>query len=236
MFITKHLLGFQPKTSLVAFIRHLSYIVFISLALAGCSNATPPTGEAQYPMEDQYALSIREEYAECRRNNNPMAKFFCNCRILEKQCKGPRKLQHGDWNTVEFWPSDDPAEREVQFILFLSYDILGDLAPLDTGVVMTCVNGISELNAFVGNDIDAESKPVVNIDNVKFEATLDIAGDDHVLGFVDNRKAYKAMRKSHRLTVSFFEIGGTEKNLEFDTLGFDEAAKGWETLCSPVKI
>lgn len=216
---------------------------FKSVAVGGClltAMLIPAFTSAQQdnfqdPMEDAYSQEIRQAYAECRQKGNPIAQFFCNCRVLEKQCEAPRKLEHGDWNTVEYWPSSDPAKREVQFVLMLSYDIIGDLAPADTGIVVTCMAGVSELHAFVGDDISPEDPFTVHIDNKPVSAAFEEIEDNYLISFQNNRAAYNALRKSDRLTVSFISGEGETSELEFDTFGFDQVSKGWDKLCSKIE-
>jgi len=130
---------------------------FNAVAVSAKTNATDP-------MQDKYSQEVRDAFARCREEKNPMTQSFCNCRVLEQQCETPRRLEHGDWHTVEYWPSDVEAEREVQFVLFMDYDILGEFAPIDTGLVMICMRGQSEVNVFIGalrvvyNDLEGEHR------------------------------------------------------------------------------
>lgn len=199
----------------------------------GITSLAGPQGQASKdPMEDKYSKTIRAEFAQCRRENNPMSQFFCTCRVLNKQCEAPRRLEHGDWYTVEFWPSDDETEREVQFILMMDYDILGDFAPIDKGIVLTCMAGVSEINVFVGEHVNPDVKPVVTIEEKTYSGTFVPEGGAYILAFDDNAKVYAALDKGKEMLVSYKDMEEKVRRLEFDTFGFDNVSKGWEKLCT----
>jgi len=212
----------------------ISLITFgLTMAIAGFAG----TQERQTldPMEDKYSLEIRNEYAQCRKEKNPMAQYFCTCRVLEKQCEAPRRIDHGDWNTVEFWPSDDARDREVQFILFMAYDILGDFSPINKGVVMTCMAGVSEVNVFVGENVDPDITPTVTINDVGYTAAFENEDGSYILGFEETSKIYRALGSGKEMLITYTDMEETERNLTFDTFGFDNVSQGWETLCTSPK-
>lgn len=184
------------------------------------------------PMEDKYSKAVRAEFARCRIEKSPVSQFLCSCRVLEKQCEAPRRLEHGDWYTVEFWPSDDEDEREVQFILLMNYDILGDFAPINKGIVLTCMQGISEINVFVGEDVNPDVSPVITIGKTKFEGSYVKQGSAYILAFADDAKVYSALDDGKEMLIAYIDMEENERELEFDTFGFDNVSKGWESLCT----
>jgi len=206
-------------------------VIALGLSWGIASFATLKNDTNSDPMEDKYSKAIRAEYAKCRTENNPMAQFFCTCRILEKQCDAPRRLEHGDWNTVEYWPSDDKLEREVQFILFADYDILGDFAPINKGIVVTCFAGFSDFNVFIGENVNPDKIPDVMIDSQLHQASFENQDGSWILGFKKSDQAYRALRDSKEMSIIFTDMENDEKTLEFDTFGFDNVSKGWEKLC-----
>lgn len=196
-------------------------------ALAGPQDTRYPD-----PMQDKYSQKIRADYAKCRKEKNPMSQFFCTCRVLEKQCEVPRRLEHGDWYTVEFWPSDDEAEREVQFILLMDYDIIGDFAPMDQGIVLTCMSGVSEINIFVGETVNPDVPPLVTTEEERFDASFVKEGGAYILELKDDAKLYGALSKNKDILVSYTDMEDNKQNLEFETFGFETVSKGWEKLCT----
>ena len=104
--------------------------IFFSVATIICilvpNLALAQAKSSNGPMEDEYSQTIRAEYAKCRDLNNSLSRFLCSCRVAAMQCDSPRRLEHGDWSTIEYWPSTEESEREVQFILLMKYDLLGD--------------------------------------------------------------------------------------------------------------
>ena len=205
----------------------------IALALSwGIASLAGPQGHVSPdPMEDKYSKAIRAEFAECRKEKNPMSQYFCTCRVLEKQCEVPRRLEHGDWYTVEFWPTDDEAEREVQFVLMMDYDILGDFAPIDKGIVLTCMRGVSDINVFLGEHVNPDVEPTIIVGETKFKGTFVEEGGAYILGVTDNVKIFAALDKGKEMLISYSDMEENERNLEFDTFGFDNVSKGWEKLC-----
>ncbi len=197
------------------------------VSLAGSQNLEQPD-----PMHDQYSQAVRAEYAQCRKEKSPLSQYFCTCRVLEKQCEAPRRLEHGDWYTVEFWPSNDEDEREVQFILMMDYDILGDFAPFDNGIVLTCMAGGSDLNVFMGRDVDPDVEPVVTIGETDFNGSFIREDDAYILEFENNDKVFSVMTGGTKMTISYRDIEEKEREIEFDTFGFDNVSRGWEKLCS----
>lgn len=214
--------------------RFWSALSLIALGLSwGITSLAGPQGHiSPDPMEDKHSKAVRAEYAKCRKEKNPMSQFFCSCRVLEKQCEAPRRLEHGDWYTVEFWPSDDEAEREVQFILMMDYDILGDFTPIDKGIVLTCMRGVSDINVFAGEHVNPDVEPVVTIGEVTFKGAFAEEGGAYILGFADNAKVYAALDKGKEMLISYSDMEEKTRNLEFDTFGFDNVSKGWEKLCT----
>jgi len=206
--------------------------IALGLSLGIASLAGPQGYEPPDPMEDKYSKTIRAEFAKCRKENNPMSQFFCSCRVLEKQCEVPRRLEHGDWYTVEFWPSDDVAEREVQFILMMDYDILGDFTPIDKGIVLTCMRGVSDIHVFVGEHVNPDVEPVVLIADEEFKGKFVQEGGAYILEFKNTAKVFSAIGKDTEMLVTYSDMEETERRLEFDTFGFDNVSKGWEKLCS----
>jgi len=184
------------------------------------------------PMQSKYSQEIRKAFAECRAENSPLSQYFCTCRVIEKQCEGPHRLEHGNWNTVEFWPSDNESEREVQFILFLDYEAMDDFAPLESGLVTTCVQGNSEVNLFIGNDVDTEVAPTIWMDHKIISSEM--ANDDGslVISFPDENKMFEMLRTGRVLRAEYQDIEGVEKQAEFDLFGFDEVSRGWDKLCT----
>jgi len=207
-------------------------VIALGLSWGVASFAGPQSYEQPDPMEDKYSKAIRAEYAKCRKEQNPMSQFFCTCRVLEKQCEVPRRLEHGEWYTVEFWPSDDEAEREVQFILMMDYDILGDFTPIDKGIVLTCMAGVSDINVFVGEHVNPDVPPVVTIEDNTFKGSFAQEGGAYILGFENNAKVYGAIGQSKEMLVTYTDMEENERKLEFDTFGFDNVSKGWEKLCT----
>lgn len=207
--------------------------IILIFALTVIAIADPQTPNSD-PMEDKYSQKVREEYAKCRKEKNPMSQFFCTCRVLDKQCEAPRRLEHGYWNTVEYWPSDDEAEREVQFVLLADYDILGDFSPVNKGIVVTCIAGVSNFNIFVGGNVDPDKSPLVMIDTEMHEASFENEDGSWILDFEKSEKAFKALRSSKEMAVNFIDMDNDDKSLEFDTFGFDNVSKGWEKLCMSV--
>jgi|GEM_PF-6945938 len=190
----------------------------------------PPASDLD-PMQDKTSLEVRDAFAKCREVENPMSQFFCNCRILEKQCEAPRRAEHGQWNTVEYWPTNNEADREVQFILFMNDDLLSALSPVDTGLVMTCLGGISDLNVFVGQDVDPDTKPLAMIGEETFKGAFKEDNGDWILGFEDNDKIYRALSKGRTMDLTYRNMENAERSLEFTITGFGNVTKGWEPLC-----
>lgn len=193
--------------------------------------ATTLSVAAADPMQDQTSLIIREQFAQCRDMGSEIEQYYCTCSVLEKQCEAPRKLEHGDWNTVEYWPSNDEADREVQFVLFASYDMLGEAIPVNSGMVMTCMAGNSDLKIFVGNDINESVAPVIDIDGQSFEADYYTEDGEYLLGMQNTDTIYDAMKASKRLGVVFQKSDGTDVIAEFQTFGFEAVTLGWQNLC-----
>lgn len=214
--------------------RFWSGLTFLALGLY-CSVAAlagPQDIHSPDPMQDKYSQRIRADYAKCRKETNPMSQFFCTCRVLEKQCKVPRRLEHGDWYTVEFWPSDDESQREVQFILLMDYDIFGDFAPIDQGIVLTCLSGASDINIFIGEAVNPDIKPVVAIQKDRFEASFVQEGGAYILEFENDAKVYSALGQNKDILISYTDMEENKRNLEFETFGFENVSKGWEKLCT----
>lgn len=207
-------------------------VIALGLSWGIASFAGPQSDLTPDPMEDKYSKTIRAEYAKCREEKNPMSQYFCTCRVLEKQCEVPRRLEHGNWYTVEFWPSNDEAEREVQFILMMEYDVLGDFTPIDKGIVLTCMTGLSDINIFVGEHVNPDVKPHVTIGTDTFKGSFVQEGEAYILGFENNAKLYGAIGKGSEMLVTYTDMEETERKLEFDTYGFDNVSKGWEKLCT----
>ena len=183
------------------------------------------------PMNDKYSMDARAQFAECRALNSPIAEFLCNCRTVEQQCEAARHPQHGAWKTVEYWPSDDEADREVQFLLFMDYDILGGFDVLNTGLVMTCMQGVSDFNVFVGQFIDPESPPFVSIAGEKFEAKFLQHDEQWYVNMPKTKAVYSALQNARFMTVDFTDFEETAVSLEFETEGFTQVTLGWEKVC-----
>jgi len=205
-------------------------LILAALAVNVAAYASPP-GSNGDPMQDEQSREIRDDFAKCREVDNPMSQFFCNCRVLEKQCEAPRHTEHGQWNTVEYWPTENEADREVQFILFMNYDILGGFSPVDTGLVLTCLGGNSDFNIFVGEDVDPDSKPRVEIGDDIFDAGFEHVEGDWIVGFEDNPQIFKALSESDEMGVTYRDLEDNERSLEFATAGFNAVTKGWEPVC-----
>lgn len=209
----------------------LIFILLVNLVFAIIANSQ----KEDNPMESAYSIEIRKEYEKCRELDSPVAQYLCSCRILEQQCEAPRKDIHGNWNTVEYWPSNDPAEREVQFILFMSYDSLGDFRPNGYGVVYTCMGGESELNVFLGNDVDETVSPLIFIGDEEIEGFIFEDQENYMVEFSDTKKIFNTLANSKEISVTFEDFEGNENFLEFDSAGFVNAAKGWERVCESHK-
>lgn len=201
--------------------------VFSSLCLA-----SPPDPAPADPMHGDYSESVRKEYAKCRQGENMTSAFFCACELLEAQCTGPRRPEHKGWNTVEFWPSDNEAEREVHFMLFVDYDFLGEFAPLNTAIVFTCMAGTSDLNVFLGQNVEQNIKPIVTTDHAEYQASFEDDDGDAILRFDDMPEAQAALMRGGAMSVSYMDTEENERNLEFNTSGFSHVTQGWESLCT----
>lgn len=204
----------------------------LSLTFSSACSASPQDEHSENPMQDKYSQLIRAEYAKCREEKNPMSQFFCSCRLLEQQCEAPRRPEHGDWNTVEFWPSNDESQREVQFILFMDYDILGDFSPMNKGVVLTCMAGISELTVFVGDNVNPDVRPFVTIHETEVQASFVNEEGAYMLEFGNTPKVYSALETGEEMLISYTDMEDIPRSLEFNTYGFASVSKGWETLCT----
>jgi len=207
-------------------------ISLVSLLIATALLAVTAYGQGADPMQDKYSKEIRAEYSKCRDLISPISQFFCACRVLEKQCEGPRKLDHGNWNIVEFWPSDEEAEREVQFVLFLEYNLLGSFDVLGSGAVMTCIRGHSEFTVFLGYEVDPTVPAQVRIGDVSYHGVFDQEGGDVILTFEDTAKIYKALEESDVMIVTYTDLEKGRQTTEFDIFGFKAVTQGWEKLCT----
>jgi len=220
----KHIDIFSKRRLILAFL-FLLLANFLAVLLANAQTEVNP-------MESRYSQEIREEYRACRELESPVAQYLCTCRVLEKQCQVPRKDVDGNWNTVEFWPSDDPADREVQFILFMSYDTLGDFRPDAFGVVYTCMAGEADLHVFLGDDVDESATPVVSIGDQEVEGEIFEDEDRFLIEFFNATRVFSALKKSEKISVMFEDLEGNENFLEFDSKGFANVSKGWEPVCA----
>jgi len=204
-------------------------VSLMTLLLGFGASAQEQTYHQEDPMESRYSKTIRAEYTKCREKKDPTTQFFCTCKLLEEQCAAPRRLEHGNWNTVEFWPSNDPSEREVQFILFPDFDFLGDFAPINKGIIMTCMGGVSEVNIFVGDNVDSNVEPEFYIGETAAKARF--IKEDKLFTFDEPEAVYAAFEKGEDVMISYTDLEDIERVLEFDTYGFDHVSKGWEKLC-----
>lgn len=209
-----------------------TFLSFSMLLMSAASSlAQSSSRKTADPTQDKYSQAVREAFSKCRAETSPMTQFFCTCRVLESQCEAPRRLEHGDWNTVEYWPSNNEADREVQFVLFVDYDILGEFAPLDTGLVLTCMGGVFDFNVFLGDNVYFETAPIAMIGNVKIDSEYDVETGSLMLKFKSGRDGFDVISNNDNLYISYIDLEDKEHSFEFDVYGFDEVSKGWETLC-----
>jgi len=206
------------------FVLVLILMFFNAVAVSAKTNATDP-------MQDKYSQEVRDAFAKCREEKNPMTQFFCNCRVLEQQCETPRRLEHGDWYTVEYWPSDDEAEREVQFVLFMDYDTLGEFAPIDTGLVMICMRGQSEVNVFIGENIDPFMAPELSVDDINIRSRFSEELGSVIVNFENAKEAFYTLSEGQTLRVVYDDLEGEHHEAEFELFGFDQVSQGWDSLC-----
>lgn len=204
-------------------------LLVLALSLWIAASAQSQDLQTEDPMESRYSQAIRAEYAKCRGMQDATTQFFCTCKLMEEQCESPRGLGHGDWNTVEFWPSNDPAEREVQFVLFSEFDFMGDFAPINKGLIMTCMAGISEINIFVGDNVDPHLDPVFYLGDELAKASYDT--ENKMFTFDDPSSIYAALIRGEDVSITYNDLEDEERVLDFETYGFDNASKGWEKLC-----
>jgi len=203
------------------------FIILLCLWIVSFANA-----QEQYPedpMESETSQLVRAKFAVCREEKDLALRYLCTCKVLEEQCISPRKLTDGDWKTVEFWPSENPAEREVQFILFADIDALGEFAPINKGLVVTCMAGIAEINIFVGEDVDESDNPVVYLGDKASETSFD--REDNLFTFTNVAEIYGAILMGDTLRLTYSDNEKIERELYFDTFGFDNVSKGWGKLC-----
>ncbi|MEP3655645.1 MAG: hypothetical protein ABJO36_12180 [Litorimonas sp.] len=204
-------------------------LLLLILAIWITASAQAQISSAEKPMESKYSKSIRLEFAKCREKKDLVSQYLCNCEVLAKQCEAPRSLEHGDWNTVEFWPSNNPSEREVQFILFAELDLFGDFAPLNKGIVMTCMAGISEINVFVGNNVNPDVDSTFFLGEKSASVAFDL--EDNIFTFEEPSVVYDAFQRGEDVSITYTDTEENERVLEFETYGFDTVSKGWEELC-----
>ncbi len=220
----KHSELFSKRRLFLAFL----FLLLVNLMMVFAANAQTD----ENPMESQYSQDIRNEYKACRALDSPVAQYLCACRVLEKQCAVPRKDIHGFWNTVEYWPTDDPADREVQFILFMEYDSLGDFRPDAYGVVYSCMAGEADLHIFLGDDVDESISPIVLMGDTELDGEI-LEDEDHFLiEFFNTTRVFNTLKQSDKITVVFEDLEGNENYLEFNSQGFANASKGWEPVCA----
>jgi len=226
--IAKHFSLISKRRLFLAFL----FLLLANLAFAILANAQTLDMSNENPMESKYSQEIRNEYKACRELESPVAQYLCTCRVLEKQCRVPRKDLHGNWNTVEYWPTEDPADREVQFILLMKYDSLGDFSPDAFGVVYTCMAGEADLHVFLGDDVDQSISPIVFIGDDEVEG--EILEDDgrFLIEFFNKTRVFNTLETSKNISVIFEDFDGNENFLEFDSRGFANVSKGWEPVCS----
>lgn len=225
-----HSHGNQANSSLRCLVSAHTLIALICLSASQFAEAQTQLPED--PMEDKYSQAIRAEYSKCRELTNALSRFLCSCRLLAVQCDAPRKLEHGDWNTIEFWPSKDAKDREVQFILLMNYDILGDFNPLNEGVVLTCREDFTGLDIFLGSDLNPDIKPVVTIGKKTYESDLRKDEDAYILNFKYEEKLFAALKRDLEITVKYSDSSKAKHSIMFDTFGFSQVTNGWEKLCA----
>ena len=204
-------------------------LLILMISLWVTSSALSQDYQPIEPMESRYSKAIRAEYAKCREKQDVTTQFFCMCKLLEEQCSAPRRLEHGDWNTVEFWPSDNPNEREVQFILFAEIDFMEGFSPINKGLVMTCIAGISEINIFVGENVDPSTDPVLYVGDDFVKVSFDV--ENKMLAFDDPATISTAFERRADVSITYTDLEDVERVLNFETYGFENVSKGWEKLC-----
>jgi len=224
----KHFNLISKRRFILAFL----FLLLANLLMVFVANAQTANKLEENPMESRYSKEIRAEYKACRELESPVAQYLCTCRVLEKQCRVPRKDLHGNWNTVEYWPTDDPSDREVQFILFMSYDALGDFRPDAYGVIYTCMAGEAALHIFLGNDVDESTAPLVTIGDQEIEGAIIEDEESFLVEFFNTTEVFSALKKSEKISVAFEDFDGNENFLEFDSRRFANVSKGWEPVCS----
>ena len=216
--------------------RRLAKVARLTFLVALMAGAQSCSQEAQRnnidPMEDSYSQAVRDEYTKCREESSPFTQFFCACRVLEEQCDAPRRLEHGNWKTVEFWPSKDEAEREVHFVMSIGSDLFGDFDNSTTGLVMTCLKGTSELTAYIEEGIDQNVPPVARFGEELFAAYYKDEGGDLIVNFEDPKAVFERLNYIPVVSISYSDSGGAEHTVEFETYGFDVVTQGWESLCA----
>ena len=186
------------------------------------------------PMEDKLSQAVRAEYAKCRDLDNPLSRFLCSCRVAAMQCDSPRRLEHRDWSTIEFWPSNDESEREVQFILLMEYDLLGDFDPKNKGIVLTCRKGTAELEIYLGSDLTkTDDMPKVSIGNKSHRPILNEEEGVFFLSFPKTKDVFQILNQEPDIKVNYADKAEAKRKLIFDTYGFSNVTEGWEKLCTP---
>ena len=210
-----------------------------TLALLGAAALATAAGAAVIvikpdptaPLPPMTTPEIRAAFAECRAKDNEVSRFFCECELLDRQCESARHPTHGEWRTMEYWPSDDVGEREIFLFLAPRTDTLERLDEPQQGLMVHCINGSKTVTALLGGNVKVGSETAISTEDTPWPATLD-EHDMNVMLVVDGPTAFTdALARSDTAHVSYADEWGDRVELTFDTGGFNAARAAWDAEC-----